>query len=255
MEAGASWRCSARASLSGIYIEKWLLEILLLLAGPARRGWGSCGNPWAVDGGRDFQRLWEGPGASGRWPGAFHIRSASTAWGGGLASPARAAPGESPWPQPGLRAGLRSHARTCVQTCVRLPQGRVRSCVRLARAACRPVCPGGPREPPRLCVRACVAAYGPACGSARKPQSRVRTCVQTCVRLSGAACGPACGLARPAEFCGPHPPPAPSDQLSRGWGSSESGTKPPSEAACLAAIRSVISRAVTSPATAKPARC
>src|SRR6185436_1570472 len=29
--AGASWRCSARASLSGIYIEKWLLEIVLLL--------------------------------------------------------------------------------------------------------------------------------------------------------------------------------------------------------------------------------
>src|SRR6202035_2296038 len=33
--------------------------------------------------GRDFQRVWEGPGAGVRWPGAFHTRSDSTAGEGG----------------------------------------------------------------------------------------------------------------------------------------------------------------------------
>ena len=56
---------------------------------------------------------------------------------------------------------------------------------------------------------------------------RAWTCVQACVRLSRATCGLACGSARAAcgpasgfawpGSCDPHPPPPPSDQLSRGW--------------------------------------
>jgi len=66
----------------------------------------------------------------------------------------------------------------------------------------------------------------------------VRTCAQACVAACGLACRSACGFPEPrvelraalrepradlrvacaAGFCGPHPPPAPSDQLSRGWG-------------------------------------
>jgi len=53
-----------------------LLPLWLLVA-----GLGVCGNPGAADGGRDFQRLWEGPGAGG------------------------------------LRAVLRSRVRICVRLC------------------------------------------------------------------------------------------------------------------------------------------
>jgi hypothetical protein len=64
--------------------------------------------------GRDFQRLWEGPGAGGRWPGAFHIRSASTAWvGEGFAcqsGPSRPA-GKPACGSAGLCAELRAALR------------------------------------------------------------------------------------------------------------------------------------------------
>ena len=101
-----------------------LLPLCLLVAEAGR----SCGNPGAVDGGRDFQRLWEGPGVGGRWPGAFHIRSASTACEGESFACLRGSV-ESPWPHPSLRAGLRGRVRTCVQ-----------ACVRLSRAACGLAC-------------------------------------------------------------------------------------------------------------------
>jgi hypothetical protein len=45
---------------------------------PCGRGCGSCGNPGRVDGGRDFQGVWEGPGAGGvvvrsfPYPVSFH---------------------------------------------------------------------------------------------------------------------------------------------------------------------------------------
>ena len=43
----------------------------------------SVGIPGGGFGGWDFQRVWEGPGVGGRWSGAFHARSDSTAWVGG----------------------------------------------------------------------------------------------------------------------------------------------------------------------------
>jgi hypothetical protein len=40
--------------------------------------------PGRGPGGRDFQRVWEGPGAGGWVPGAFHTRADSTAGVGGF---------------------------------------------------------------------------------------------------------------------------------------------------------------------------
>jgi len=119
----------------------------------------SCGNPGAVDGGRDFQRLWEGPGAGGRWPGTFHIRSASTAWEGGklrlpahlrrvAMTSARFACGPA-WPRADLRAGLRAAIQSRVRTCVRLCASRVRTCVRLCAAR---FCSPHPPSPPSDCL-------------------------------------------------------------------------------------------------------
>ncbi len=52
------------------------------------------------------------------------------------------------------------------------------------------------------CARACVAACGLRPGLRAAPRSHVRARVRLCV----------------AGFCDPHPPPVPSDELSRGWG-------------------------------------
>jgi hypothetical protein len=172
--ARAGGREGSRPPSSGArHIEKCRFAVFLFLfflpGSSSPRLCCSCGNPGAVDGGRDFQRLWEGPGAGGRWPGAFHIRSASTAWEG----ESFACPGgswESLWPRPGLRAALHGPVQTCV-----------RVCVAACGLACRPAC-GLPE--PRADLRAAL----------REPRAALR-----------------------GRSCGPHPPPPPSDQLSRGW--------------------------------------
>jgi hypothetical protein len=86
------------------------------------------------------------------------------------------------------------------------------------------------------CPRTSVESPWPRPSLRAGLRGRVRTCVQACVRLSRAACGLACGSARAAcgpacgfawpGSCDPHPPPLPSDQLSRGWWNLGGGTKP-----------------------------
>jgi len=101
--------------------------------------WKSRGDGW----GRDFQRLWEGPGAMAGGPELS--TSGQLPWPGrGKAWPLRAAPGghRSPsrstrrpaWPHPDLRADLRAAPRSCVRTCVRTCASRVGTCVRLCVA-------------------------------------------------------------------------------------------------------------------------
>ena len=103
-----------------------------LLSAPRRRG---CAELWesrAVDGGRDFQRLWEGPGAGGRWPGAFHIRSASTAWVG----ESFACPGGPS--RPAVRACVAACGLACRPACGSAePRAELRAALREPRADLR----------------------------------------------------------------------------------------------------------------------
>lgn len=221
----------------GLNLARVGVRAFLCLPGPSPKLCVAAGIPAGGGRGRDFRRLWEGPGAGGWWAGAFHSRSDSTAregesrpshdgmeleraggwvvvltmeastlrgWSNGLSGPAK---GRA---RPGGDCVQRGQGKLVVPTDGRLiwwMDGKSSFGSYMLIWPCEAFFPDSRSHPGR--VQACVRLPRAACGLAYGP--------------ARAACGPACGCAR--SILRPPPPSAPSVRLSRGWGNSVSGTK------------------------------